>query len=415
MHKIHRIFAAAAAGAVALPAFAQTAPTSDADPAARQGEVKARPVDSTVNPQALGDLTFGPINVGALIGETGVLGVEYMNGQYFVTARVLTGDMQNRVFVFDSNGALVDEFVQQFSAQDHVWGYRDGMNDGEWLYFGWEGGMVRHRPTPPYDAELFLSTGGPNGNWRALAYDPDGDGGNGSFYAGDFGDAIIEVDMSGNTIRTLPNLDAWSIYGLALDPCTGNLWASHSSGGGANPPEIWEIDTTTGRWTGVTFPFDFGVPGTGGAFPIQGGLTGVPGGAGNSGNFFDLAAILQAESDALVGMEVHADPCGGGGLTLVADGTCPGSISFSIDGGTPNGNAALVYGFGTGPTTIPPGRPCAGTSLDVGNPNLNFRTIQLNASGQARLTTPVPGAACDRVIVQAIDLTSCDTSNTVQP
>ena len=108
----------------------------------------------------------------------------------------------------------------------------------------------------------------------------------------------------------------------------------------------------------------------------------------------------------------------GGGtpvFTLEFSGSCPGSGTFTISNATPNGNVALVYGFGDGPTTIPSTFPCAGTVLNVGNPNLNNRVIQADANGDAVFTTNLPAAACGAVRVQALDVATCDTSEVVRP
>lgn len=101
-------------------------------------------------------------------------------------------------------------------------------------------------------------------------------------------------------------------------------------------------------------------------------------------------------------------------FTLTTAGTCPGTVRFDAQGATPNGNVAFVYGFGTGPTTIPNSFPCAGTVLNVGNPNLGNQVISADGNGRAILSTFVPAAACN-INVQALDLTTCQVSNVVQP
>jgi len=106
---------------------------------------------------------------------------------------------------------------------------------------------------------------------------------------------------------------------------------------------------------------------------------------------------------------------GGGGIDLAFSGNCPGTGTFDVTGATPNGNVALVYGFGAGPTTIPNTFPCAGTVLNVGNPNLDNRVISADANGNATLSTFIPTVACGAVNVQALDVTSCAVSNVVTP
>ena len=124
---------------------------------------------------------------------------------------------------------------------------------------------------------------------------------------------------------------------------------------------------------------------------------------------------LDSTNLARLGPNFLWEPAGGGGLELTVSGNCPGTTTFDVSGATPNGNVALVYGFGDGPTTIPSTFPCAGTVLNVGNPNLDNRVVSADANGNATLSTFVPGAACGAVNVQALDVTTCAVSNVVNP
>ncbi|MFW5652776.1 MAG: hypothetical protein ACOC0P_01920 [Planctomycetota bacterium] len=133
-------------------------------------------------------------------------------------------------------------------------------------------------------------------------------------------------------------------------------------------------------------------------------------GAGSDYGINDLDNRL-----ALENMINHILGGGGQRLQVAVSGNCPGTTTFDIVGATPNSRVALVYGFGTGPTTIPSGFPCAGTVLDVGNPNLDNQVITADSNGEAVLSTFVPTIACGSVFVQALDLTTCATSNVVQP
>ena len=83
------------------------------------------------------------------------------------------------------------------------WGYRDGTNDGTLLYFGNEDGIFSHNPDGS-NAQQVIAGAGPNGNYRALAYDPTGDGGNGSFWSANFDSSLVEVSRTGGTHATRP-------------------------------------------------------------------------------------------------------------------------------------------------------------------------------------------------------------------
>lgn len=382
----------AALGVCAVPTFAQF---PHADVASM--EVATPP---TAGIDELGDVVLGPVDIETQIGENGVLGVAYDGDEYHISSRVLNAGTGNQVFFADATGTVTGQYDQIAGALNDAWGYRDGMTDGEFVYFGWGGGLARHN-LDGSGGTLHISGGSPGGVWRALGYDPDGNGGAGSFYTADFGSAIYECEMDGTVIRSFTNSDGWSLYGLTVDPCTGNLWGHHS--GGADTSEAWEIDTETGRFTGVSFSTQSGVSGA-----IQGGLSGVPGGAG-TGNFWDFGGILQATPDSLVGWEGYVDPCGGG-LALTLAGDCPGTVTASVSGATPGGNVAFIRAFGEGSVQVPPG-PCEGTELGLDASATLLAIEQADANGNASIAGNAPNAACGRVFVQALDLGSCSTSN----
>ncbi|NOG55232.1 MAG: hypothetical protein HND57_13065 [Planctomycetes bacterium] len=95
-------------------------------------------------------------------------------------------------------------------------------------------------------------------------------------------------------------------------------------------------------------------------------------------------------------------------------GSCPGPMRFKVEDVTPGSRVAYLYAEGEGSIVIPPEYPCAGLTL-----RLN-RTVHLvgvagaDDLGKARLDVNVPASACGRVYVQAVDLTTCDTSNVVK-
>ncbi len=213
---------------------------------------------------------------------------------YHVTGRniVVPGpqggpDRDNKVWLFDSAGNLTGSYDQAGSAATDAWGYRDGATDGNNdVYFGWGGGINKHAADGTFLGQV-VTGGGPNGTWRALAFDPSGDGGAGSLWSGDFGDDIVEIDLAGNVLNTLTNGGQYSLYGLAYDDSTGNLWG-HSTGG-----DVVEISTADGTALGsFTEGFTGGTPSTA---VTNGGLSGFSETGG------ELVALCQCTPNDLVG------------------------------------------------------------------------------------------------------------------
>ena len=213
----------------------------------------------------------------------GAIAIPAFAQDFHASARA-TGD--NQVFVIDNAGAVTGQYTQIAGAAGDSWGYRDGAFDGTYVYFGWGGGVARHEITAPYTGTLHIAGAAPGGvgTWRALAYDPTGDGGNGSLWTASFATDLIETTMAGALLTTFPNpTPAWSLYGLAYDDATGDL-LGHSSDG-----DVIRIDTTAGSWAlehamgAWTDPLAY----------AQGGLSGVSELGGN------YAAVMQATPDEL--------------------------------------------------------------------------------------------------------------------
>ena len=73
--------------------------------------------------------------------------------------------------------------------------------------------------------------------------------------------------------------------------------------------------------------------------------------------------------------------------------------------------AQFVYGLRSGSTGIP---SCPGVFVDMGGPMVAGSDVA-NANGEAELTLFVPNAARNRrVLIQAVERTSCVVSNLVQ-
>ncbi|MCP5119299.1 MAG: hypothetical protein GY953_51515, partial [bacterium] len=129
------------------------------------------------------------------------------DGVYWSSARGSSGGTTNRIHLFDENGVLLNSVEAVAGAQTSAWGYRDGMTDRSGhIYFGWEDGLARHNLDASGGVQLFSGPApGGVGTWRALAFDPTGDSGNGSLWTQSFGSPVAEIDMNGNLLQSFPN------------------------------------------------------------------------------------------------------------------------------------------------------------------------------------------------------------------
>lgn len=164
----------------------------------------------------------------------------------------------NQVYMLDQTGELIYSYDQVPSAISDNFGYRDGASDGTFLYFGWIGGVARHDYDGNNGTQIIV---GPVPNtgaiWRALAYDPTGDNGNGSLWTQSFTSDLVETDLAGNLLNQFPN--DLSLYGLAYDHQSGMLWG-HSLDEN-NSAIVVEMDPSNGLPTGMSFSSHYNVPG----------------------------------------------------------------------------------------------------------------------------------------------------------
>jgi hypothetical protein len=192
--------------------------------------------------------------------------------------------------MYDATGTLLGSYAQIAGASSDTWGHRDGASDGTYVYFGWAGGVARYDADGSNAVLLFDGTNAPGGTYRALAYDPTGDGGNGSFWSANFASVLVEVDFNGNLLTSWPN-GGWSLYGLAYDHSTGMLWGHDRNFMGDDSAKVVEIDPNTGLLTGVEWSSHYGVAGPSATgFAIQGGLSALDG----TGNLY---GVLQGAPD----------------------------------------------------------------------------------------------------------------------
>ena len=182
-------------------------------------------------------------------------------GHSYVSATGLAGVPPHQIYEFDPLGRFLASSLQPSIHQGSSFGIGDMAHDGQNLIGGSEMGITVFTPGGVLVNQVRTNNGvqpivqpirGPAlaqlGNIRALAYDPQGNGGAGSLFVANLASPILEIDLSGSVLRTIPN-GGWSAYGLAVDPTTSNLWVSATIGG-----EVGEIDRVTGQLTGNVLP-----------------------------------------------------------------------------------------------------------------------------------------------------------------
>ncbi len=97
-------------------------------------------------------------------------------------------------------------------------------------------------------------------------------------------------------------------------------------------------------------------------------------------------------------------------------GQTGGPMGAEFVGATPDGQVALLLALGPGgPTPVASGYPCAGTILDLNSGLTLVSLLRADSAGSARIGPAfVPPAAAGSARLQALDLTTCATSNLAQ-
>lgn len=290
------------------------------------------------------------------------LGCAYglINGFIYTSGRGLGAatTAPHTIYTWDTNGG-VTTMQQPAASNATVWGYRDGASSitGQ-VFFGWDGGIDVYDADPATGALTPSTTllaavstpltplnpGDPGtitsasvgGTHRAIAFNFYGNGGAGSFFVGNFGGSIYEIDAAGNVLYTFPNTSAaiWSAYGLAIDDkgdgdeTNDTLWINSAPNAG-NLVE-YSIDRVNQQLNPTGLEIERNQPGT-----AQGGLTLVPGGLDGRNCGFDLLGVDQGTPDAMTGYRV-----------VQWDGLDPATeaqLLVGVDGGTLSTDLTEVY------------------------------------------------------------------------
>ncbi len=252
-------------------------------------------------------------------------------------------------------------------------------------------------PNPGYDDCYDGATDGSR-NWTIAHND----------FTSNFAVLQSDGDWGGLTVLFVPVKRS---SGITHDPTDDTLWITNNIGG---------VDAVQHFDLAGTLLGEFPAIHSGGGYAIAldpaDGTLGIPGAFGTANQLFQYSktgTLLQTVSVPgtaanIVGAEFQI---GRSGPNLDIEGRCPGRMSFTVTGATPGGNVAFIYAFGTGSVIIPSGNPCVGTTLGLNGSATLAATAGANAAGTAVLTRNVPQAACKRVYMQGLDLTTCNTTN----
>ncbi len=117
-------------------------------------------------------------------------------------------------------------------------------------------------------------------------------------------------------------------------------------------------------------------------------------------------AVANAGTEATVHLNRTDD------LLVAQTGTCPGTLTWTISGATPNGTIVCLIADGCGRFVIPAGNPCAGTVTGLDSTARVVNVSTADPQGNAVISQNVGAGACGKP-VQLLDLTTCKISNVV--
>jgi len=212
-------------------------------------------VNSLSGSKAMFDLLFDfPIMTG------GTAGVE-TDGQYLYITRWNS----NMYYKYNLTGTLVDSFSVTGAGQT-----RDLAYDGQYFYGG-TGSNIIYKMNFTTHTLVSTITCQSGVQVRHIAYDPI----NNAFWCGNWDTDFYLVDMTGNTINTIPATThgQTDIYGSAYDNYTIGgpyLWLYRQTSANAN--DLEQVNLNTGMSTGLTFDVTSVVTGIDPTYNSAGGL-----------------------------------------------------------------------------------------------------------------------------------------------
>ncbi len=218
--------------------------------------------------------------------------------------------------------------------------------------------------------------------------------------------AVYSANANWSGQQPMFNVAGTDLVGITFDGVSGNLWVSdrnsiyqyglggnlisqfaHSSGRGCI---AWEPSTDT-IWY-------------------------VRNGSNQIDQYSKTGSLLQSLTvTGLASNNWGAEfPMVAAGVRLSREGACPGRVTATVRGATPDGQVGLIYARNTGNFTIPPAQPCAGTQLGLGSQAIRLvATTRADGNGVAVFSGNAPAPSCGGHL-QAIDVRTCSTSNVEQ-
>ncbi len=253
------------------------------------GTTRCVPKETMEGGEALGMPTGFQVDVETLTGNSRCVGVCFTSfggrSRYWVSAAGQSPGSPHQLYEIDVNGSLIASHNQPTTVGNpSLVGMRDlavgaagrliygGMDNapGQPLVFVFD---VQTRQFLPGSTITLQSPVGVTP--RALAFQPDGNLGQGTLWTSDHGGAVHEFALNGQLLRTVSSSGATQIRAAAYDPIWGRLyWFARA--GSADPRNIrvvgTEFDLATLSPTGVGFYGDLNVGGVASPGGVAGGL-----------------------------------------------------------------------------------------------------------------------------------------------
>lgn len=320
------------------------------------------------------------------------------NGHWWITARRRVRQDPNSphmLFELDAGGAFLAGYPQPQATATSRFGMRDLAFDGSrYLYGGCEADRIfafdtiAHAFAPAHD--VAVPAGLTFGTMRALAFDPSGNGGQGSLWVGNWSSEHAELDLAGNLLRRVPNVQRES-FGAAYDPQRHTVWWFGQVGstiGNLVHVVATEMSTASGNPTGGRFLGDLTLP------AIDPG--GFAGGVEFAIDGGEAALVLTVQGDTDWITEVKArfafGSSSGGVIGSDGDAAYVGNGGYGVTlSNSPNDLATLLYGVGETAIALPTPAFAPATNLlvDLNLPTAYSPFVAL-AQGSARMPFPIP-------------------------